>query len=82
MQTILHFAPSLLIAGLLLYMARRGAQGAGGGSGGIFGVGKSKAKMFNKEEDVAIRFQDVAGMDEAKEVRGVTRRIVCPGYTI
>lgn len=67
MQTILHFAPSLLIAGLLLYMARRGAQGAGGGSGGIFGVGKSKAKMFNKEEDVAIRFQDVAGMDEAKE---------------
>jgi AFG3 family protein len=82
MQTILHFAPSLLIAGLLLYMARRGAQGAGGGSGGIFGVGKSKAKMFNKEEDVAIRFQDVAGMDEAKEVRGVTRHIVCPRYTI
>lgn len=67
-QTILHFAPSLLIAGLILYMARRGAQGAGGGGGGIFGVGKSKAKMFNKEEDVSIRFMDVAGMDEAKEV--------------
>ncbi len=67
MQTILHFAPSLLIAGLILYMARRGAQGAGGGGGGIFGVGKSKAKMFNKEEDVSIRFMDVAGMDEAKE---------------
>jgi AFG3 family protein len=69
MQTILHFAPSLLIAGLLLFMARRGAQGAGGAGGGIFGVGKSKAKMFNKEEDVAMRFADVAGMDEAKEVR-------------
>ncbi|KAJ9121680.1 Mitochondrial inner membrane m-AAA protease component [Naganishia vaughanmartiniae] len=66
-QTILHFAPTLLIAGLILYMARRGAAGAGGGSGGIFGVGKSKAKMFNKEEEVAIRFKDVAGMDEAKE---------------
>lgn len=67
-QMLLHFAPSLLIAGLLLYMARRGAQGAGGGSGGIFGVGKSKAKMFNKEEEVGVRFRDVAGMDEAKEV--------------
>lgn len=66
-QTIMHFAPSLLIAGLILWMARRGAAGAGGGGGGIFGVGKSKAKMFNKETDVSIRFQDVAGMDEAKE---------------
>ncbi|KAI5453216.1 AAA ATPase afg3 [Naganishia albida] len=66
-QTILHFAPTLLIGGLILYMARRGAAGAGGGGGGIFGVGKSKAKMFNKEEEVAIRFKDVAGMDEAKE---------------
>jgi len=67
MQTILHFAPTLLIAGLLLFMARRGAQGGGGAGGGIFGVGKSKAKMFNKEEDVSMRFADVAGMDEAKE---------------
>jgi AFG3 family protein len=67
-QTILHFAPTLLIGGLILYMARRGAAGAGGGGGGIFGVGKSKAKMFNKEEEVTIRFKDVAGMDEAKEV--------------
>jgi len=39
----------------------------GGGSGGIFGVGKSKAKMFNKDEQVLTRFKDVAGMDEAKE---------------
>ena len=68
MQTILHFAPTLLIAGLLLFMARRGAQGGGGAGGGIFGVGKSKAKMFRQEEDVSMRFADVAGMDEAKEV--------------
>ncbi|KAL7424251.1 AAA ATPase afg3 [Cryptotrichosporon argae] len=65
-QTALHFAPTLLITGLLLWMARRGA-GAGGGPGGVFGVGKSKAKMFNQETDVAVRFKDVAGMDEAKE---------------
>ncbi|XAO22796.1 hypothetical protein I312_101570 [Cryptococcus bacillisporus CA1280] len=68
-QTIMHFAPTLLIAGLLLWMARRGgsAMGGGGPGGGIFGVGKSRAKMFNKDEQVSVRFKDVAGMDEAKE---------------
>jgi AFG3 family protein len=30
-------------------------------------VGKSKAKMFNKEDEISMRFRDVAGMDEAKE---------------
>ncbi|WVQ71881.1 hypothetical protein IAR50_001423 [Cryptococcus sp. DSM 104548] len=68
-QTIMHFAPTLMIAGLLLWMARRGgsAMGGGGPGGGIFGVGKSRAKMFNKDEEVTVRFRDVAGMDEAKE---------------
>lgn len=66
-QMMLHFAPTILIAGLLLWMARRGSQGVGGGPGGVFGVGKSKAKMFNEETDIAVRFRDVAGMDEAKE---------------
>jgi AFG3 family protein len=69
-QTFLHFAPTLLIAGLLVWSMRRSASGMGGGGpgGGIFGVGKSKAKMFNKDEAVSVRFKDVAGMDEAKEV--------------
>lgn len=69
-QTIMHFAPTLLIGGLILWMARRGgsAMGGGGPGGGIFGVGKSRAKMFNKDEEVTTRFKDVAGMDEAKEV--------------
>jgi AFG3 family protein len=66
----MHFAPTLLIGGLILYMAKRGgsAMGGGGPGGGIFGVGKSKAKMFNKEDSVGVKFKDVAGMDEAKEV--------------
>jgi AFG3 family protein len=34
---------------------------------GIFGVGKSKAKLFNQETDIKMKFKDVAGMDEAKE---------------
>jgi AFG3 family protein len=70
-STFLHFAPTLLIGGLLFWSMRRsgaGGMGGGGGGGGIFGVGKSKAKMFNKDEAVNTRFKDVAGMDEAKEV--------------
>ena len=66
-QTLLHFAPTLLIGGLLVWSMRRSAGGGGGAGGGIFGVGKSRAKMFNKDEQVNIRFQDVAGCDEAKE---------------
>ncbi|UZJ55977.1 hypothetical protein CBS101457_005297 [Exobasidium rhododendri] len=71
-STLLHFAPTILIAGLLFYMTRRaaGSMGGGGGSGGpggIFGIGKSKAKMFNQETDVKTKFESVAGMDEAKE---------------
>ncbi|VDB99748.1 unnamed protein product [Peniophora sp. CBMAI 1063] len=64
--TLLSFAPTILFAGFLLWMSRRGAS-SGGGPGGIFNIGKSKAKMFNKDTDVKVRFRDVAGMDEAKE---------------
>lgn len=71
-STLLHFAPTILLAGLLFYMTRRAAGGmssggGGGGPGGIFGIGKSRAKMFNQETDVKTKFEDVAGMDEAKE---------------
>lgn len=71
-NTLLHFAPTLLVAGLLLWMTRRaaggmGGAGGGGGPGGIFGIGKSRAKMFNQETDVKMKFDSVAGMDEAKE---------------
>ncbi|KAG0237467.1 peptidase family M41-domain-containing protein [Mortierella sp. GBAus27b] len=61
--TMLHFAPTLLLVGVLVYMAKKGSGGAGQG---IFGVGKSKAKLFNQETDIAVKFKDVAGMDEAK----------------
>ncbi|KAI9355521.1 peptidase family M41-domain-containing protein [Pilaira anomala] len=62
-QTILHFAPTLLIIGVIYYMTKKGPGGAGGG---IFGIGKSKAKMFNQENQVSVKFKDVAGADEAK----------------
>ena len=50
-STLLSFAPTLMIVGLLYYLSRRAGAaasgGMGGGPGGIFGVGKSKAKLFN-----------------------------------
>ncbi|THH18089.1 hypothetical protein EW146_g2838 [Bondarzewia mesenterica] len=66
-SALLNFAPTILFAGLLLYMSRRAGGGAGSGPGGIFSIGKSRAKMFNKDTAVKVKFQDVAGMDEAKE---------------
>lgn len=63
---LLNFAPTILFAGLLLWMSRRAGSGGGAG-GGIFNIGKSRAKMFNKDTDVKVKFKDVAGMDEAKE---------------
>jgi AFG3 family protein len=65
--TALNFAPTILFAGLLLYMSRRAGGSGGGGPGGIFSIGKSKARLFNKDTDVRVKFKDVAGMDEAKE---------------
>lgn len=59
-------APTVLLIGGLYWMSRRAAGGGGGGSGGLFGIGKSRAKRFNHESDIKTKFKDVAGMDEAK----------------
>ena len=40
--------------------------GTGGGGGGIFSVGKSQAKVFDKNSKVKVTFKDVAGLEEAK----------------
>jgi AFG3 family protein len=65
-QLILSFGPTLLFVGLLVWMSRRGSSGMGGSSG-IFGMGRSRAKQFNHETDIKVKFADVAGMDEAKQ---------------
>lgn len=57
---------ALMIAGII-WLTRKSASAAGGGRGGIFGMGRSKAKQFNTETDVKVKFKDVAGCDEAKE---------------
>lgn len=65
--TFLSFGPTILLLGSLFYFTRRAGGGGGGGSSGIFGMGKSRAKKFNHETDIKVKFADVAGMDEAKQ---------------
>ena len=67
LNALMPFAPTLLFILGLYWISRRASTGGAGGSSGIFGIGKSKAKKFNHETDVQIRFKDVAGMDEAKQ---------------
>jgi cell division protease FtsH len=67
---IINFLFPLLMFGLLfvIMMRKMGAgPGAGGGPGGIFNIGKSKAQLFDKGTKVNITFADVAGLDEAKQ---------------
>ena len=66
-NTIMPLAPVILFVAGIYFVSRRAGGGGAGGSSGIFGIGKSKAKKFNHETDVQIRFKDVAGMDEAKQ---------------
>ena len=54
--------PALIFVGIWMLMARR----MGGGSGGLMSIGKSKAKVY-MEKGTGITFDDVAGIDEAKE---------------
>ncbi|MCI0750911.1 MAG: ATP-dependent zinc metalloprotease FtsH, partial [Flammeovirgaceae bacterium] len=49
------------------WMLMRRMTGGGGPGGQIFNIGKSKAALFDAESKVKITFEDVAGLDEAKE---------------
>src|SRR5467141_5443015 len=55
--------PAVVFFGLWTFLARRMSQGLGGG---LMSIGKSKAKIY-VESDTGVRFDDVAGVDEAKE---------------
>jgi AFG3 family protein len=66
-EVVLSFGPTLLFIVGLLWLSRRATSAAGGGAGGIFNIGKSRAKLFNHETAVKVKFKDVAGMDEAKQ---------------
>ena len=67
------FGPIALLVAFWFFMMRRLSGAAnGGGPGGVFNVGKSKAKVFDKGEGVNVTFKDVAGLSEAKtEIREI-----------
>ncbi len=55
----------MIILALWFFFFRNIAKNAGGG-GGVFSVGKSQAKLFDKDGNQRVTFKDVAGLDEAK----------------
>jgi AFG3 family protein len=57
--------PIIIIVAIWIFIFRRMSGGAGGGSQ-IFNIGKSKAQLFDKESQIKVNFNDVAGLDEAK----------------
>jgi ATP-dependent metalloprotease FtsH len=54
----------ILFTFFILFRPMQGIGGAGGG--GIFNVGKSQAKLYEKDNKVNVTFKDVAGLEEAK----------------
>ena len=57
-----YILPFIIIYGLMFFLFRGLSKG-----GGIMGVGKSNAKIYNVEKETGITFKNVAGEDEAKE---------------
>ncbi len=57
----------LIVMILAMYFLLGRMSGAGGPGGQIFNIGKSKAALFDADNKVKITFNDVAGLDEAKE---------------
>ncbi|WP_018608944.1 ATP-dependent zinc metalloprotease FtsH [Uliginosibacterium gangwonense] len=63
MSALLQMLPLLLLVGVWIFFMR---QMQGGGRGGAFSFGKSKARMLDESAN-SVNFADVAGCDEAKE---------------
>ncbi|MCK5905953.1 MAG: ATP-dependent zinc metalloprotease FtsH, partial [Flavobacteriales bacterium] len=58
----------VLMIAVWIFIMRRMSGGAGGAGGGqIFNIGKSKAKLFDQNSDIKITFENVAGLEGAKE---------------
>jgi len=62
---LLSFGPALLLVCGLLFLMRRAGSGANS-TGGMFGIGKSKARLYVAERS-STTFADVAGIDEVRE---------------
>ncbi len=65
-NVIIGLLPWILLIGFYFYLMRRMNGGAGSG-GGVFSVGKSKAKIYEKGGEIGVTFKDVAGQEGAKQ---------------
>ncbi|MCP9753714.1 ATP-dependent zinc metalloprotease FtsH [Lacihabitans sp. CCS-44] len=65
MNIFWQWFPILFFFGLMYFIMTR--MSGGGPGGALFNIGKSKAALFDADNKVKITFQDVAGLDEAKE---------------
>ncbi len=63
---LLPFIILILIWVVFFRLMRGGSSGSGGMGGGIFNVGKSKARLYDKENNAKVTFEDVAGLEGAK----------------
>ena len=68
-QLLFYIIVLAIMIGVWMVLMRR--LGGGGGAGGqIFNVGKSKAQLFDKDNSTKVDFNDVAGLEGAKEELG------------
>jgi len=65
MNILINLLPWVLFIAIWIFIMRKMSGGTGGG--GVFSVGKSKAKMYEKGNDLGITFKDVAGQAGAKQ---------------
>ena len=65
-EILSYLLPIIFIVAIWLFIMRRISAGGGGG-GQIFNIGKSRAQLFDKEKSTNITFNDVAGLEGAKE---------------
>lgn len=56
----------MLVIWIVFFRMMRSGSSGGGMGGGIFNVGKSKARLYDKDNDVKVTFADVAGLEGAK----------------